>query len=492
MASAELHIKDAYYFDVPKALWISKRKSKADFPSVWVKNDPQFQEWELDRLLEKLSERDAAKSMNMPPAAELRESYLHWKHADHANAGKPFDVHLQEQVDALQAGYQEWLKTAGEAAKSTTFSEWLGQPAQSSKPGLWFAKAQEAADWSSWWSSTCATAGDVAAFQKSDIEWSEATLAKYNYHLSGKILIPQPFGELRNLYQRESGFCVSKFMLLELVVFGVLALVFSRLGRRIQSGEPPRGRLVNLFETFVLFIRDEIARKAIHSHAHHDEHGDGHGHDAHGHDAHGDAGGQHQAQGAAAHAKHGHDAHGHDNPHADADQFLPVLGTLFFFILGCNLMGMIPWMGSPTGSWGATFALACVTFLTGLIIGSIRFGLWGYWYNQIPSMDLPFVLAILLKPPIFLVEVMGLLIKHTVLSIRLLANMVAGHLVLMAILMIAVNAANLPTSTWGVTAFFAVLGSTALSCLELFVAFLQAYVFTLLSALFINAAINKH
>jgi F-type H+-transporting ATPase subunit a len=86
--------------------------------------------------------------------------------------------------------------------------------------------------------------------------------------------------------------------------------------------------------------------------------------------------------------------------------------------------------------------------------------------------------------------VLGLLIKHVVLGIRLLANMVAGHLVLLAIMGLAVAAAG--TSNWGLTAVISVLGSANFSLLELFVAFLQAYVFTFLSALFIGAAVHHH
>ena len=171
---------------------------------------------------------------------------------------------------------------------------------------------------------------------------------------------------------------------------------------------------------------------------------------------------------------------------------MPLLWTVFFFILGCNLMGMLPWLGAPTSSWGATIAMASITFLTGMLSGSKRFGFFGYWANQVPSMGLPFVLAIVLVPAIFFIEVLGLVIKHTVLSVRLLANMIAGHLVLLAILMLAFSVEGAASSSWTPTAIAASVGSALLSCLELFVAFLQAYVFTLLSALFINAAIHKH
>ena len=91
---------------------------------------------------------------------------------------------------------------------------------------------------------------------------------------------------------------------------------------------------------------------------------------------------------------------------------------------------------------------------------------------------------------LFAIEVLGLFIKHAVLGVRLLANMVAGHLVLLAIMGLAVAAAAAPM--WPLTATISVVGSALFSLLELFVAFLQAYVFTFLSALFIGAAVHHH
>jgi F-type H+-transporting ATPase subunit a len=105
-------------------------------------------------------------------------------------------------------------------------------------------------------------------------------------------------------------------------------------------------------------------------------------------------------------------------------------------------------------------------------------------------MDLPLPLAIMLLPMIFAIEVLGLFIKHFVLAMRLLANMMGGHVVLAVILaFIAASAQSL--WWWGVMPA-SVLGATALSMLELFVAFLQAYIFTFLSALFIGMAVHPH
>jgi F-type H+-transporting ATPase subunit a len=131
-----------------------------------------------------------------------------------------------------------------------------------------------------------------------------------------------------------------------------------------------------------------------------------------------------------------------------------------------------------------------------------KFGFIGFFVNQVPGMDLPWYMAILLKPMIFVIEIMGLVIKHMVLSIRLLANMVAGHLVILGLMGLAFglqaslnfegSQAVMPGWAWWPIAAITVLSATAFNILELFVAFLQAYVFTFLSALFIGAAVHKH
>jgi F-type H+-transporting ATPase subunit a len=184
------------------------------------------------------------------------------------------------------------------------------------------------------------------------------------------------------------------------------------------------------------------------------------------------------------------------------------LWTIFFFILFCNLMGLVPWVGAPTSGWGATLALACVTFLTVLGAGMIKFGPLRFWLNQIPQIELPVrfkplailvhVALLVLRLFIFAIEVIGMLIRHVVLSIRLLMNMVAGHLVLLGILGLAIvagqamNAAQMSGGLFATVSTISVLGTTALTFLELFVALLQAYVFTFLSALFIGAAVHHH
>ncbi|NCY03218.1 MAG: ATP synthase F0 subunit A [Planctomycetia bacterium] len=313
------------------------------------------------------------------------------------------------------------------------------------------------------------TLEDVPAFlREGSPEITDVAL--FNEAMDGKVLIPQPFAELQSLYAVKSGFGISKYMLLELLVAALMLLIFTWVASRLRSGDAPKGRLVNLFEAMLLFIRDGIARPAIDDHSH--DHGGDHGHHEDGH--HHGAG---HAQAAVAHA---------------GDRFVPLLWTLFFFVLGCNLMGMVPWAGSPTASFSVTTALAGVTLATVVVAGMLKFGFLGFFGNQVPSMDLPLPIAIVLKPMIFLIEMLGLGIKHLILAVRLLANMVAGHLVLLGIMGMISAAASYSLGMWATVTGISVVSSALFSVLELFVAFLQAYIFTFLSALFIGAAVHQH
>ena len=178
----------------------------------------------------------------------------------------------------------------------------------------------------------------------------------------------------------------------------------------------------------------------------------------------------------------------------DADKFMPLLWTFFFFILGCNLMGMIPWVGSPTAAFGTTFALAAIVFVVGVVMGLKTFGPVGFLKNICPELGLPWYLSFWIVPMLWVIEFASLLIKHLVLSVRLLMNMGAGHLVLLGILGIGISvpSAMMSTPAWGAVATISVLGTTALSVLELLVAFLQAYLFTFLAAMFIGSSMHHH
>ncbi len=257
-----------------------------------------------------------------------------------------------------------------------------------------------------------------------------------SFHLPGNTHLPH--GGLPEVF----GLQLTKFMLLELVAAVLMLVIFLPLARRIARGERPRGRFWNFFEAFLLYLRDEVARPAIGK--------------------------------------------------KDANRFMPFLWTVFFFVLFCNLLGMIPWAGSPTGSLECTGALAIITL--GMVVGAgmLKYGPIKYWTGLVPHMELPLVLAVFLKPMILGIEVVGLLIKHGVLAMRLLANMFAGHLVLGVLVVFIEVTADQSIFLWVPVTFASVISATALSLLELFVAFLQAYVFTFLSAIFIGMSIHQH
>ena len=269
---------------------------------------------------------------------------------------------------------------------------------------------------------------------------------------TGHFKIPQPFMREKPLFKVHTGNAlidntiqpfdlkITKFMTIELVVAILLCVFFIGLAKAIRGGALPRGRFGQMLEAMLLYFRDNVARPCIGRH--------------------------------------------------DADRFVPFLWTIFFFVLGCNLFGMIPWMGSPTGSLAVTGALAFSTFLVVIAAGTKKLGPMGMVKSFVPHMDVSLALKIFLVPMIFVIEIFGMFIKHCVLAVRLLANMMGGHVVLAVI--IAFIAASSQSLLWWVVTPTSVLGATALSMLELFVAFLQAYIFTFLSALFIGMAVHPH
>jgi F-type H+-transporting ATPase subunit a len=274
---------------------------------------------------------------------------------------------------------------------------------------------------------------------------------------------------------------LTKFMVLE-VVAGVLALlIFGALALKLRSGKPLRGAWWNFWETLVLFIRDDVVRPTI---------GDG-GH--HGHEEFLTHEGLIPV--GEPHAEHGHHHDSHGAKHVEtgshpADKFLPFICTCFFFILFCNLLGMIPWLGSPTGNINVTGALAITAFAFMLYNGSKALGPVGFWKAQVPPMDVPGPLKYFLVPLVWFIEVAGLFIKHSVLAIRLFANIMAGHTVLGVLLAFIVGAAG--TSLFYPVMAGSVFGQVFVSFLELLFAFIQAYVFAFLATVFVSMAVHPH
>jgi len=166
-------------------------------------------------------------------------------------------------------------------------------------------------------------------------------------------------------------------------------------------------------------------------------------------------------------------------PHGNA--FVPFGLSLFFFILFANLLGLVPYGSTATGNISVTATLAIITFIVVELTG-IRTQRWRYLRTvvYVPPKEIPFLMKIFMVPIMTVVEIIGKFTKPFALAVRLFANMTAGHVVLLALISLAFTFQSyfvgLAAATMGV-------GS---SLLEIFVAFLQAYIFTILSCVFIG------
>ncbi len=309
--------------------------------------------------------------------------------------------------------------------------------------------------------------------------------------------IELPKFNLFGLYE----FQVTKFMVLQVVAGLLTLLIFSDLARRIRSGKPARGIWANFWEMIAVYIRDNVVRPTIgDGHAHHGPADVEHGHDHGGHDHGGHDHGGHD-HGGHDHGSHDHGSqdhvshHGHEAAAAaghPADKFLPFVWTCFFYILFCNLLGAIPWLGSPTGDINVTGALAVIAMSMTVLVGSQELGVSGFWKNLVPPLDAPPAMKIFLVPMMFVIEVVGLLIKHGVLAVRLFANIMGGHTVIGVMLGFIAAEGVLNTPLWWLVAPASILGQVGIGLLELFVAFLQAYVFAFLATIFIAMGSHPH
>jgi F-type H+-transporting ATPase subunit a len=170
-------------------------------------------------------------------------------------------------------------------------------------------------------------------------------------------------------------------------------------------------------------------------------------------------------------------------PHGEG--YVPFLLTLFFFILTANVLGLIPYLSTATGNISVTATLAIITFLTVEIAGIRANGL-GYlnsifYWNR----DLPIVMRVLMFIIVSPVELVGKFTKPFALAIRLFANMTAGHIVVLALI-------GLIFTFGGVALIAPFFMAVAVMLLELLVAFIQAFIFTLLSSVFIVLMRESH
>lgn len=219
---------------------------------------------------------------------------------------------------------------------------------------------------------------------------------------------------------------LTEHSLMMLICAGLLFFLFGVVYRKKQA--VPTG-FTNLLESFVVFVRDEISIANL--------------------------------------------------GEEDGRKFAPFFCSLFFFILSINILGIVPLFATATSNVAVTGALALMTLLLMIGMGIIRHGPIGYLKSFAPP-GVPGPILVLLYP----LEVFGVFIKAFALTLRLFANMLAGHLVIFSILgmvMLFGLAVSVP----------AVALAACIYLLEIFVAFLQAYIFVLLSAMFIGASMHS-
>jgi F-type H+-transporting ATPase subunit a len=163
----------------------------------------------------------------------------------------------------------------------------------------------------------------------------------------------------------------------------------------------------------------------------------------------------------------------------DGKRMTPLLATMFFFILTCSLMGLIPLFGTATSNITVTASLAIITFFSIQIMGMVKNGVVGYFRNLVPH-GIPFPLLFIIVP----IEIFGLFTKPFALAMRLFANMIAGHTVIFALIGLIIALRSFFVSP------FAVGFAVFINLLEILVALIQAYIFTMLSSLFIGMAMR--
>ena len=168
-----------------------------------------------------------------------------------------------------------------------------------------------------------------------------------------------------------------------------------------------------------------------------------------------------------------------DTAGTKAKPFFPFVFTLFMFVLFCNMIGMLPYAFTVTSHIIVTFTLAMIIFVAVTIIGFMKHGL------KYLKLFLPSGVPIILLPLIVVIEIISYLSRPVSLSVRLFANMMAGHTMLKVFGGFVISLGFL--GGWLPLSF-----SVALTGLEILVAFLQAYVFAILTCIYLNDALNLH
>jgi len=281
-----------------------------------------------------------------------------------------------------------------------------------------------------------------AALPEGEFDISEMIL----HHLADSPQWETPFGvvQLPTLHLGPLDLSITKhvlFMMIAAVLVAGILILAARDARREHAGGAERGPrgAANVVEALILFLRDEVALRNI-----------GHG----------------------------------------GERYVPYIISVFFFILFCNLLGLLPWGASPTGNISVTATLAIITFLVVEFAGMRELGPAGYartiFYvpHGLPFFMKPIMLAIMTP-----VEFLGKLAKPFALAIRLYANMTAGHAVVLALTGLVVLSGIGGVLYVGLAPL---IMAVAIMVLEIFVALLQAYIFAMLSSVFIGLIRHAH
>ena len=178
--------------------------------------------------------------------------------------------------------------------------------------------------------------------------------------------------------------------------------------------------------------------------------------------------------------------------HKNGARFAPYILTLFWFILYCNLLGLIPYGEKPTGSFMVTGALALTALVTIEVSGFLTLGPRGYLKTIVfTPPGTTGISAVLLTLIMTSIEIIGKMVKPFALMLRLFANMAAGHFVMLSLLSLIFLFGNIQYFRWAIAG-----GSVAfvlfMMAIELLVAFIQAYVFALLTSTFIGLLQHEH
>ena len=240
-----------------------------------------------------------------------------------------------------------------------------------------------------------------------------------------------PFGLSWDVYDST---LLTKYMFLNLVAAGLVLGSFAYLSANVRRFGYAKGFLANVLEAMMQFVREKIALPVIGEH--------------------------------------------------DAKRFLPFVWTCFFFVLYANLLGMLPFLGSPTAGLGTTAALAICVFVVVHGSGLKEMGPVHYFQSLFPTVPKP-VLLILVP-----IELLSHFLRPIILALRLFLNMLAGHTVLYVFISFVKSTESSILGT--VITGASVTSYVLLSFLELLVAFVQAYVFTFLTSVYIGGAVHPH